>query len=166
MESRGISYEMEILPSEYFDEVFVEIIEILKPGKYKDSLPIGVQFGPYGNEALASKALDAVLDEHSITGKDGADETKTILFVGRRWRDRINGNTYNTCEMFVNGRRVGKTPIDGGYDDAYRWAGRAWLNENGFLPGYDAAVDFTIYCGMRDIIYDSTVSDVRRKKDM
>ena len=68
---RGISYEMEILPPEYFDEVFFEIIEILKPGKYKDSLPVGVKFGPYGNEALASKALDALLNEHSITGKDG-----------------------------------------------------------------------------------------------
>ena len=42
-----------------------------------------------------------------------------VFVVGRRWFDRVNGNTYHTAEVFVNDKYVGKSRMTYGYDESY-----------------------------------------------
>lgn len=61
-------------------------------------------------------------------------QVKIIHIEGRRWFDRINGNTYHSCEVFVNGESVGISPMDYGYDSAYIQSGYDLLVEKEYLP--------------------------------
>lgn len=42
-----------------------------------------------------------------------------VFVIGRRWFDRVNGNTYHTAEVEVNGIYVGKSRMTYGYGDYY-----------------------------------------------
>ena len=91
-------------------------------------------------------------------------EFLSAVFVGRRWFNRSKGHSYNTCEIFIDGRLVHKTPIDGGYGDQYLHIGRQWLKENGYIPGFDGS--WYKYCRDNGITSANTVVDVTRQKDL
>lgn len=50
---------------------------------------------------------------------------KNIRIEGRRWRDKINGNTYHSARVYVDGELVVAVPWQYGYGDQYVWSG--WL---------------------------------------
>jgi len=58
---------------------------------------------------------------------------KTITVLGRKWWDKVNGNTYNTARVMVNGVTVGKTEFQYGYGDFYVQAAAEWLEKNGYI---------------------------------
>jgi hypothetical protein len=58
---------------------------------------------------------------------------KSITILGRKWFDKVNGNTYNTAQIMVNGETVGKTPFQYGYGDFYLQAAGLWLEENKYI---------------------------------
>ena len=57
-----------------------------------------------------------------------------VLIIGRRWFDRVNGNTYHTAEVQVNGDFVGKSRMTYGYDEQYLETGKEILLEHYELP--------------------------------
>jgi len=58
----------------------------------------------------------------------------TVTVIGRRWFDRVNGNTYHTAEVEVNGKSIGKSPMTYGYDDYYIETGKEILLQQYDFP--------------------------------
>ena len=50
---------------------------------------------------------------------------KNIRIVGKRWRDKVNGNTYHSARVYVDGELICAVPWQYGYGDQYVWSG--WL---------------------------------------
>ena len=57
-----------------------------------------------------------------------------VFVVGRRWFDRVNGNTYHTSEVEVNGKYVGKSRMTYGYGDNYLETAKEILLEKYNFP--------------------------------
>ena len=62
-----------------------------------------------------------------------APRIRSIGVIGKRWFDRVNGNTYNSVEIFVNGRKEAVLPFGYGYGDYYVQRAVEWLIDRGFL---------------------------------
>lgn len=61
------------------------------------------------------------------------DNIQSITVLGRKWHDKINGNTYCTAGILINGKLVGKTEYQYGYGDFYEQAATEWLEKNGYI---------------------------------
>lgn len=94
-----------------------------------------------------------------------AEKTKTIHLHGRRWFQRSYGNTYNTCQIWVNGKEVHKTPEQYGYGDHWMQLATEWLKENDYLPGFDSG-HLRIHCEENNIELVKEVDDVSRERDL
>ena len=57
-----------------------------------------------------------------------------ITIMGRKWFDRINGNTYCSSKIFIDGEHVHTIPMTYGYGDYYRQMSMEWLADNGHIP--------------------------------
>ena len=95
----------------------------------------------------------------------------TLLLVGRRWFARTYGNTYHSVEIYVNGNRVYKVDYAYGYGSQWEWTAFDWLDANGYTPGRQHSANGSRecawrYCERMGIQYNSTVTDVQRKKDL
>lgn len=95
---------------------------------------------------------------------------ESVGIIGRRWRDKTYGNTYNTAEIYVNGRKVHKVPFGYGYGSHYEDRAVEWLIENGYIKaekykhgGYPALHRLARDHGFH---HESTVIDVPRKRDL
>lgn len=87
---------------------------------------------------------------------------QSITIIGRRWFDRVNGNTYNTAEILVDGEFVHKTPMEYGYGDHYRTVAEDWLIENGFISK-DRGHPLWQYCEDNEIVLTTSVCDVKKR---
>jgi hypothetical protein len=90
----------------------------------------------------------------------------SILIAGRRWFQKLYGNTYHTTEVFVNGEKVGDTPKAYGYGEQYVQSGVELLQSLGYLPTGDL---FPYWRRIREdlgITFATTVSDVSRERDL
>ena len=72
-----------------------------------------------------------------------------VEIIGRRWRD-VNGNTYHTASVYVNGLFYKSSPITYGYDRQY------------FETGKKLAVEE----GQNGPVIDGGYTDVKRKRDL
>jgi hypothetical protein len=65
-------------------------------------------------------------------------ETKAIersLFIeGREWFDKVNGNSYFSARLWVDGGQVAILPFQYGYGDQYLYEAQKKLLELGYLP--------------------------------
>lgn len=64
---------------------------------------------------------------------ENKEPIKTITVLGRKWWDKVNGNTYHTARIMVNGVTVGKTEFSYGYGDHYVQSAADWLEKNGYI---------------------------------
>lgn len=94
---------------------------------------------------------------------------KTLQLIGRLWRDKVNGNTYHTTEIIVDGVSVHKTPFDYGYGDSYIQSAVVWLNKTRKLRMQKhASGSYTPlwrHCQNRRIALTTSVIKVKRRKD-
>jgi len=96
---------------------------------------------------------------------------KNITIIGRRWFDKINGNTYFSAEGLIDGEPKVKIDFSYGYGNQYEWETFGELEKQGYITdvehykngGHEAPFR---YCQRKDITYYATVSDVNRKKDL
>ena len=96
-------------------------------------------------------------------------ESKSIVVIGRRWRDRVNGNTYHSAQVIVDGETVHRSGVEyGDFEDT----AAAWLESNGYIsprPRYASgsySVHMAEHCGASGIVYTSEAIDVPRKGDL
>jgi len=60
---------------------------------------------------------------------------KSIAVLGRKWRDKVNGNTYHSARCFADGKLVATVPFQYGYGDQYVWNANAALVQAGIIKG-------------------------------
>ncbi len=89
-----------------------------------------------------------------------------ITVIGRRWFERLNGNTYHSVEVMVNGVQVYRLPCSYGYGSMYAQNAFVWLKKSGLLVDLQEHESLYSYCQRRQIIYTDSVSDVKRKRDL
>lgn len=98
------------------------------------------------------------------------EEVKSIVILGRRWFERVNGNTYFSAEIFVNGNHVHKIDYEYGYGDQYAHEAGAWLDKNGWIAlerySNGSAQPLWYYCRDHGISLIQNVVDVQRKKNL
>ena len=99
-----------------------------------------------------------------------AKPIRDISIIGRRWFQRTYGNTYNSVDIYVDGRHVVKLPRGYGYGDYYEQRAAEWLNENGYvdLEQYPSGAHEPLwrYCKDHGIEYNRSAIDVPRKSDL
>jgi hypothetical protein len=98
-------------------------------------------------------------------------KTKSITIIGKRWFERVNGNTYHSVIALVNGEEVVNVGFEYGYGSQYEWTAATELDKKGFLPGLEhykngGTESLWSYCEKNKIKYSQFVSDVQRKKDL
>ena len=97
---------------------------------------------------------------------------KNITIIGRRWFQRLYGNTYHTVEVWVDGVLLEKSPEQYGYGDQYRQTAAEILCKVGILaPAECKHSDGTYEAFCADMRanrdrYVVTVSDVGRERDL
>ena len=89
-------------------------------------------------------------------------EVQAITILGRKWFDKVNGNTYNTAQILINGITVGKTPFQYGYGDHYVDLAGDWLEMNGYIKRerYSNGIRQTLwrYCADNNINLESSAT--------
>lgn len=89
-----------------------------------------------------------------------------VMITGRRWFDKVNGNTYHSATLYVNGLEEGNDSFSYGYGDHYLQTGATMLWKKYEKPaGWQ---DYYPLSRLRDlgITFTSEVVDVQRKRDL
>jgi tRNA(Leu) C34 or U34 (ribose-2'-O)-methylase TrmL len=89
-----------------------------------------------------------------------------ITIIGRKWFDRINGNTYHSVTVLVNNTEVLYSPFSYGYDDQYIQTAAKELHQFGYLPEWPDNKVFWRYCDESGINLYCTATNVTRKRDL
>ena len=61
--------------------------------------------------------------------------TNSVFVDGREWFDRVNGNSYFSARVFVDGVEVARVPFQYGYGSAFEYAAAWALQDLDVLPG-------------------------------
>lgn len=88
---------------------------------------------------------------------------KSITVIGRRWFDKVNGNTYCSAQVFFDGELVLKVPFEYGYGSYYIQAAANQLDKAGLinLKRYENGGHQALwsYCADNDITLNDQVFD-------
>lgn len=98
--------------------------------------------------------------------KKDLKEGDTITVIGRRWFERINGNTYHSVVIYVNGDMLERLDFEYGYGSMYMQNAAAILDKyyNTGLPEHSKTLLWKLKD--RGIKLIDSVTDVKRKKDL
>lgn len=88
---------------------------------------------------------------------------KDIMVIGRRWFDKINGNTYCAAKVFIDGKHVLTTDWTYGYGDFYQQLAAMELNEKDTIkiPKHRGGSTQSLwaFCSENNIGFDYRVFD-------
>lgn len=90
---------------------------------------------------------------------------KTLYVLGKRWFDKVNGNTYHSATIYINGEFYKKIDCRYGYDDQYLQSANELLIEDKIIKDINHVFLYT-YCNDKNIKFCYDVVDVQRKKDL
>ena len=88
---------------------------------------------------------------------------ESVFVIGKRWFDKVNGNTYHSVEIFIDGVMVKNIGMTYGYDDCYIQTAMEWLFENGYVTEKYSP---SRYFRENGINFNSRAYDVSRKRDL
>lgn len=86
----------------------------------------------------------------------------TVTVIGRRWFDRVNGNTYHSCTVLINGEEVGRNEFEYGYGSQWEYTGLELLKKARKLP--ETITALWKVKELSNLV--TTCADVQRKKDL
>ena len=89
---------------------------------------------------------------------------KSITVLGRRWFEKVNGNTYHSVVILLNGEFFSKVNFTYGYGDHYIQSALERLLLLSHIP--KGTLSLWQYCKKNNIKYYCDVVDVTRKKDL
>ena len=135
----------------------------LEVGKTYVATDTGTTFVASESDVKGAKLANS---EHLYVEVTPVKKGDSITIIGRRWFDKVNGNTYHSCECLVNGKPVANVEFAYGYDDQYKYSGMRKLAELGYLPDFTSQSIPWRYCDDKGITLYCTHSDVNRKKDL
>ena len=98
-----------------------------------------------------------------------------ITIDAKRWFDRVNGNTYHSVAVYVDGKLVGTEPFRYGYGDSHQQSAHKILQDAGVFPvtneRLSSGMGKDYYEFRRSVVDDRDkfvilVSDVSRRGDL
>ena len=95
----------------------------------------------------------------------------SIVIVGKRWLDKVNGNTYFSAIGLIDGEIKAQIEFEYGYEDHYVWQIFRELEKSGKLTNVNHYKNGGCespheYCSRNGIKFYYSASDVCRKKDL
>ena len=57
-----------------------------------------------------------------------------VVVIGKRWFERVNGNTYHSCYVSVNGEPAGENKFEYGYGNQWEYTGLSLLKLHYKVP--------------------------------
>lgn len=94
----------------------------------------------------------------------------SLTILGRRWFDRINGNTYFSAKALIDGKPAGEIRFQYGYGNQYEHEMFAKLQQDGLLADVERYAHGLEspwrWCERNKITYHAEVTDVARKRDL
>jgi hypothetical protein len=98
-----------------------------------------------------------------------AEDKKHLTIIGRRWFEKVNGNTYHSVNVWINGQCVGGVDYEYGYGDQYLQTAQDILEKLGYpsetYPNGNKAYGRP-YFEKHFTSWIANVSNVERKKDL
>ncbi len=94
---------------------------------------------------------------------------KTYYIEARKWFDRVNGNTYHSVNVWINGQHIGGVDFEYGYGDQYIQTAQDILEKAGYIAEYysnGSKETGRTYFEKHFTSWITNVSDVERKKDL
>lgn len=91
---------------------------------------------------------------------------QSLVVIGRRWFDKVNGNTYHTAEILIDGLRLYKSERTYGYDQQYLHTARTWLETNGYATFDGHHEHLWRWAERVGVTFSYSVTDVARKGDL
>jgi hypothetical protein len=95
---------------------------------------------------------------------------RSLTILGRRWFNKVNGNTYFSAVGLINGEEKARIDFRCGCKNQYVYEIGEELCKNGIvkLKKYNAGDHgpLWIHCRDNDIVFYTDVVDVSRKKDL
>lgn len=93
---------------------------------------------------------------------------KNITINAKEWFDRVNGNSYFSARISIDGEPAGVLPFQYGYGDHYVDMANQWLDQNGIIDnprhGNGSREPLWVYCRDRGInLYTSKVEGCRKR---
>jgi len=88
----------------------------------------------------------------------------TLTVIANRWFDKINGNTYHSCEVYIDNKLIKRVPFTYGYGEQYLQTALAILHEAGIAKEFNMLWQYQESIGRDNCLIK--VSDVSRKKDL
>ena len=72
---------------------------------------------------------------------------KSIMIIGKRWFDKVNGNTYCSSRVYINGKLEFSVPYTYGYGNYYEQRAKEELEKRGFINvgKYDNGMSKSFY---------------------
>lgn len=100
-----------------------------------------------------------------LNEKNKIKKLKMITVIGRKWFERINGNTYHSVEVYVDGELLERNSYEYGYGRQWESTAMDILEKHGIVkhPGlicYPDELPKDEFCVV------SSVTDVKRKRDL
>jgi len=95
---------------------------------------------------------------------------KSLVVIGRLWFDKVNGNTYHSVNVYVDGKHAFYVPLTYGYGNHYLQTAGEELEKRGLikLEKYKSGGKQSLwqYCKDNNIVLSYEDVPVSRKKDL
>ena len=93
----------------------------------------------------------------------------TITILGKRWFEKVNGNTYHSVKVWVNGNLIDQIDFDYGYGSMYSQNAQSLLEKHynlGLEKYPNGGSESLWHLKDQGINIIDNVVDVERKKDL
>lgn len=87
-----------------------------------------------------------------------------LTIIARKWFDRVNGNTYHSCEVYFNNKLVDRDPYEYGYGDHYLNTASKIITNNTKLDCNERMLRHYISTDRRKVLI--SVTNVSRKGEL
>ena len=91
---------------------------------------------------------------------------ETIHVSGKRWFDKVNGNTYHSSKIYIDGNFFDRVNFAYGYGDHYLTTAFELLHRVGKIEMESNTQAPWRYCKENGIKFYSEVADITRKGDL
>ena len=97
---------------------------------------------------------------------------KKIEVVGRRWFQKSTGNTYHSCEIFVDDEKITKIPFKYGYGHQFLYTAWDYLEKQGIVPERERKNEESggespwVWAARNRVELAYFADNVKRKKDL
>jgi hypothetical protein len=100
--------------------------------RYEQGTPALDEEMSYNVGGISPEAVARV--EEALQEKKADPISRSLFIEAREWFDRVNGNSYFSARIWVDGGQVAILPFQYGYGDQYLYEAQKKLLELGYLP--------------------------------